>query len=50
MTQARSVRLPAVRGQRSAPSKGDTLNVYLRSQAPVKNIDDLREIKLPSLR
>lgn len=39
----------SVRGQMIGTlAKGDTtLNVYLRSQAPVKNIDDLREIKLP---
>ena len=39
----------AVRGQLIGTlAQGDTtLNVYLRSQTPVKNIDELREIKLP---
>jgi len=39
----------SVRGQLIGTlAQGDTtLNVYLRSQAPVKNIKELREIKLP---
>ncbi len=39
----------AVRGQQIGTlAKGDTtLNVYLRSQAPVKSLAELREIKLP---
>ena len=39
----------AVRGQQIGTlAKGDTtLNVYLRSQKPVKSIEELREIKLP---
>jgi len=39
----------SVRGQLIGTlAKGDTtLNVYLRSRSPVKNIDELREIKLP---
>jgi HAE1 family hydrophobic/amphiphilic exporter-1 len=39
----------AVRGQQIGTlAQGDTtLNVFLRSQTPVKNIDELRDIKLP---
>ena len=39
----------AVQGQLMGTlAQGDTtLNVYLRSQAPVQNIDELRQIKLP---
>jgi HAE1 family hydrophobic/amphiphilic exporter-1 len=39
----------AVRGQQIGTlAQGDTtLNVYLRSQSPVKNIDELRDITLP---
>jgi HAE1 family hydrophobic/amphiphilic exporter-1 len=39
----------AVRGQQIGTlAKGDTtLNVYLRSQRPVKSLEELREIKLP---